>query len=173
MRESPPELLLMSTIIVCPTCGGVKGADASMGSARRCTCSGGSGVGAPVSSTLGKKICSVCGKDVTNARRMKDSATGTYWCYDCGAADQMKKGAGLTMVCPECKKSYKLSDLVKDGDHYVCVHCNASHHSRKRKGTFGGSGSDEDARNKRMKLLGGLLLGVAVIVAVLYALGVL
>src|SRR5205814_3097086 len=31
-----------------------------------------------------KKICCKCGADVTHAKRMKDGATGRYWCYECG-----------------------------------------------------------------------------------------
>ena len=48
---------------------------------------------AELSSTASsRKVCVKCRKDVTNEKRMKGSK-GEYWCYDCGVADQMSKGA--------------------------------------------------------------------------------
>lgn len=83
------------------------------------------------STAAGRKICCVCGKDVTHDRRMKDAATGRYWCYSCGAAEQSAQhsGIGVGIPCPECNKMCSPQHMHKVKDHYVCEHCYNAHHS--------------------------------------------
>src|SRR5690348_2699420 len=100
----------MSTLMICPTCGGVKTTATGAAVGRRCSCSTAGGtatatattpstVGSSAASSVAFKVCSVCGTDVTDKKRMKDSATGRYWCYDCYVAEQRKKTNGMTMRC--------------------------------------------------------------------------
>ena len=79
----------MSTLMLCPTCKGVIGDSRATG--KRCTCSSPGGVATFTMS--GPKLCSVCQTDVTEKKRMKDGATGRYWCYDCFVIEQRKKTA--------------------------------------------------------------------------------
>src|SRR4029453_14987596 len=112
----------MSTLMICPVCKGIRAAAAGSAAGRRCTCpstdngngsgnapktgmfsapdsSGSNGGGTAVATKV--KVCSVCGTDVTDKKRMKDGTTGRYWCYDCFVAEQRKKtNGGMTMSCP-------------------------------------------------------------------------
>ena len=90
------------------------------------------------STVAGKKVCCVCGKDVTHERRMKDAATGRYWCYTCGAAEKtaLHSGVGgLAVPCPQCNKLYAPQQMYKVKEHYICEHCyNATENKEGRKG---------------------------------------
>src|SRR5262249_12275464 len=113
----------MSTMSVCAICGGIKASPDVQVKGRRCSCTGGEsilvatktsgespsrmgGLSSSTSST-GVKLCCVCHADVTHKKRMKDSATGRYWCEDCYLVEQRKKnGSGMTMRCPHCHKDF-------------------------------------------------------------------
>ena len=132
----------MSTLMICPVCKGIRAAAAGSAAGRRCTCTtaeSGSG-GAPKSVIFSSsdssssnsggtavatkvKVCSVCGIDVTDKKRMKDGTTGRYWCYDCGAADEMHRDPHSLVICPQCKKAYLPSRMVKHGETYICTAC--------------------------------------------------
>jgi len=116
----------MSTIMLCPRCGGaiIKGTTSYWG--RRCKCGHETSVVEAMQgvSLSGSKLCCKCGADVTHIKRMKD-AQGRYWCYDCGAADEMHRDASSLVVCPTCKKAYPPRRMVKHGELYVCTHCHA------------------------------------------------
>jgi hypothetical protein len=53
---------------------------------------------------------------------MKD-AQGRYWCYDCGAADEMHRDPGSLVICPTCKKAYSPSRMVRHGELFICMAC--------------------------------------------------
>jgi hypothetical protein len=53
---------------------------------------------------------------------MKDHA-GRYWCYECGAADQMKKGKAMSIACHDCKRNLPPAQVLKHGNDYVCKDC--------------------------------------------------
>ena len=53
---------------------------------------------------------------------MKDHL-GRYWCYECGAADQLKRGAGLALKCPDCNHHFPPTKMLKHGEEYVCETC--------------------------------------------------
>jgi len=146
----------MSTLMICPTCGGVKTTATGASVGRRCTCSSAGGtsvatatagpgtVGAGsmgagtvgASSSVAMKVCSTCGTDVTDKKRMKDSATGRYWCYDCFVAEQRKKTqGGMTMRCPKCGKDVPPVKMMKHGEAYWCEACHEGVHSKNKKKT--------------------------------------
>jgi len=141
-------LVGMSTLMICPVCKGIRAAAAGSALGRRCTCSsasaGGGGAGTVMfsnadSSSNGMvtatstgdvavatkvKLCSVCGIDVTDKKRMKDGTTGRYWCYDCYLIEQRKKQpSGVMMRCPHCKKDYPPLNMIKHGDTWWCQPC--------------------------------------------------
>jgi hypothetical protein len=145
----------MSTMMICPVCKGLKlppGASAGSAAGRRCTCatraggasdplaadvsmssSGAGGAGGGTAVAV-KKVCSVCGVDVTDKKRMKDGTTGRYWCYECFLVEQRKKQpSGMTMRCPQCKKDYAPVHMVKHGEAYWCETCDAEQSSKKKK----------------------------------------
>ena len=73
------------------------------------------------------KVCCVCGRDVTHARRLKDGATGRYWCVECGATQPQHLQHTMDMPCPECRKTTPAVRLVKFQDRYVCPACYTRH----------------------------------------------
>jgi hypothetical protein len=78
--------------------------------------------------TSGKqKFCCVCGTDVTHAQRMKDAATGRYWCTECGANQPQHQQHAMDMPCPQCHKPVAAVRLTKLDDRYVCPACYAKH----------------------------------------------
>jgi hypothetical protein len=124
---------MSQTISLCSKCGGAIVGDGHSYYGKRCTCSHAGGVavataaGAPMtdasaSMSAGHKFCCKCGADVTHAKRMKDHLH-RYWCYDCGAADQLKRGAGLALKCPDCNHHFPPTKMLKHGEEYVCEAC--------------------------------------------------
>ena len=173
---------MSQTITLCSKCGGAIVSNEHSYYGKRCACpraaggttatatatasmfesTSGPGVGAGVS----PKLCCKCGADVTHAKRMKDHL-GHYWCYDCGAADQLKRGSGLALKCPDCNKHFPPTKMLKHGEEYVCEAC---HDERlKHKGfAFGGGGS---GGGKLVKMLAALLLvGAGAVLIVSYVL---
>jgi hypothetical protein len=153
----------MSSHVICPQCGGVIG-PASAGR-RSCTCT--KGTKSVATATLDSstsatsegakpgeraKICCVCGKDVTHGKRMKDAATGRYWCYDCGSANPLHQAHAMDVPCPECKKLFKPLAMVKYRDHYICGECFARHSGKAKPGSRA-----EDGKASLMKLVIGAL----------------
>ena len=110
-------------------------------------------------------MCCKCRKDVANERRMKDSATGRYWCYDCGQADPDARGTGHTslVACAACKKMVEAKTLHKTpANTYICEACHDN-----PKGVKGAALSPDD-RSKRVKMIVGvaaLVAGVACVLA--------
>jgi len=167
----------MSTVMLCPRCGGSVGA--SVPGKRACTCSKtGSSVGtATVDSphVTGArpgeraKICCVCGKDVTHDRRMKDSATGRYWCYECGSADPIHKAHAMDVPCPQCKKHVPPLAMVKFKDHYICAECYAKQTGKAlaaKPGEPAAAAKKGDPKRKAMIIVGVI---AAILLAVWYA----
>jgi len=114
--------------------------------------------------SAGGKRCVQCGRDVSHRKRMKDSR-GRYWCYDCGAADEARKGNGLMTPCAKCGKPTAPQDLHRSGEQYVCGTCIDS--ARESPGRAAGMGKAD-----LIKLAVGLLAGVGGIgLVVLYQLG--
>jgi len=64
--------------------------------------------------TLSAKKCVNCHKDVTHAKRMKDSS-GRYWCVNCGTADQKKKAAASGGNMRQLSRAVSGDQIVEDG----------------------------------------------------------
>jgi hypothetical protein len=156
----------MVTIILCPTCKGARIPSGQSYDGKRCVCSGTmvaaaaatEGVTDASATSAGLKRCCKCGADVTHAKRMRDHLR-QYWCYECGAADQLKKGSGLAIKCPDCSKHFPPTRMLKHGDEYVCESCHAER--GKHRGLFGG-GEGENAGPSRTKVVAAVLVVVAV-----------
>jgi DNA-directed RNA polymerase subunit RPC12/RpoP len=90
---------------------------------KACTCtkSGDSTATATAEHPTKVKRCATCGKDVTHEKRMKDSATGKYWCYDCGIKQPGAKEQAA--LCPLCKKAMSIHSMYRHEDHYICQTC--------------------------------------------------
>jgi len=105
------------------------------------------------------KHCSTCGKDVTQEKRMKDSATGKYWCYDCGIKQPGAKSQAAH--CPLCKQAMSIHSMYRHDDQYICQKCHEAKTSGKAKsGAQVGGG-------KAMVLVGGVVLAVVAVSAYL------
>ena len=148
----------MSTLMLCPTCKGVMGDSRAPG--KRCTCSSPGGVATFTMS--GPKLCSVCGADVTEKKRMKDGATGRYWCYDCFVIEQRKKSSGMTMRCAKCSKDCPPVRMIKHGETWWCDDCDAGNNKGKKgakpETASGGRSSASEEKSKSPLLIGGFVV---------------
>ena len=112
------------------------------------------------SATVSDKRCVNCKKDVTGAKRMKDSS-GQYWCIKCGQADQAKKGQS-GVACGKCGDRYPADKLARYGAERICPGCY-------RRATKGGgvslsAGGGDGSKKKLIGMLavmGGLAAAVA------------
>src|SRR5438067_12105569 len=148
----------MSTVMICPRCGGTVGT--AIAGKRVCTCAkGGSAIATATADPLDgskarpgerAKLCCVCGKDITHAKRMKDAATGRYCCVECGAANPLHKAHAMDVSCPECKKHFSPLTMIKYKDLYICAECYARHTG---KGKAKPGEATGDAKNTRLKIL--------------------
>ncbi len=108
--------------VVCTTCGTrAMVLDSMAGQKGRCRKCGGlvRVPGGP------KKICGVCGKDVSDAQRVKD-AEGKYLCAACHQA-QLAVGQAPEMsqiyVCSVCQGVFSAADVYDDAGKVVCKSC--------------------------------------------------
>lgn len=99
-----------------------------------------------------EKICCTCGKDVSNLKRMKDSSTGRYWCYDCGVRQPGAKQQSIS--CPICRKPMSAHSMYRVNDQYICHDCHESRVAGK---------SDKKVAAGRNKLL--TTMGLVAVVA--------
>lgn len=107
------------------------------------------------------KRCIKCGQDVTHAKRMKDSA-GRYWCYECGAQDEARKGNAMMAPCSSCGAPTAPQHLYRHGKDYLCQACHEE---------AGPSGKKKSASNDRVKLILAVTCAlVGVTLAALYGL---
>jgi hypothetical protein len=154
------------TTMLCPRCGGAISPPRDY-RGRTCTCDhGGAATSSQdaASTTAGHKFCCACGSEVTHARRMKDHE-GRYWCYECGAADLMKKNKSLTLRCPACLRSFPPAQMIKSGEEYVCSDCLPRRKGHSRARATAGPASQVNG----FALGFGLVLGVAgAVLIVLY-----
>ena len=166
-------------MMICPHCGGLKAGIGTSGVGRRCTCppSGSTSSSAGTATAVGHKVCSVCGTDVTDKKRMKDSVAGRYWCYDCYVIEQRKKQSGMTMTCAKCKKNFPPLKMVKHGDVWWCEACQDAEDTkrgRKKKSTDGAAVAASGARGAagavEKKSNSKVLIAVAVLACLLVVL---
>lgn len=162
----------MTTIVMCRKCSGAIVGSGSSYAGRRCTCDSGSvaTMADSAATGAGHKLCCKCGKDVTHDRRMKDHLH-RYWCYECGASDQLMKGQGVSMICPDCKKHFRPTHMLKHGEDYICESCHAER--EKHHGLLGIVHRGKGGGGKIGKtLLALLLVGVGAALILAYAMGI-
>lgn len=75
----------------------------------------------------GKKLCRVCGKDLTGRTRMKDSQG--YICKACSDAEYAAEADAErdAMECPECHRKLKPEAFVEYRGSLICKRCRADH----------------------------------------------
>jgi hypothetical protein len=171
----------MPTELICPDCGGIIGGDDD-DPRPKCTCSSGLSMddteveaqpppvvaaeaAPPPAAPAGpKKICCICGKDVTHAKRAKD-ARG-YWCYDCHRADKESKrdGGKPRARCPECGRMVPADSILNYHGHTLCAKCRSeqedlpNHQKLKFKRKVGDDPSHKEAEKRRIMIWGGLVV---------------
>jgi len=105
------------------------------------------------------KHCIKCHKDVTGAKRMKDSK-GQYWCHDCGSKEEASRTSSLFQKCPGCGNPTHATKFVRVRETYLCESCADGTSTSK-----GGGLSSQ--RNDKIKVILAtlcLVAGVALIV---------
>src|SRR5438270_13235287 len=75
-----------------------------------------------VDTSTSLKLCCKCGKDVTHLGRMKDSQ-GRYWCIDCGAKDEERRGAHSGGTCQGCGEPFGKPQLTRLNGKTYCPNC--------------------------------------------------
>jgi ssDNA-binding Zn-finger/Zn-ribbon topoisomerase 1 len=116
----------MSTVLICPDCGGVIGATEPSEHGKPCVCS--RAEASSDTSVMGGKVavvkyCCQCGKDLTGKKRLRDSAG--YWCYDCHKADQAAhRGEGEH--CADCGRLVLPAALSDYSGLRICQSCRSA-----------------------------------------------
>jgi DNA-directed RNA polymerase subunit RPC12/RpoP len=75
------------------------------------------------SADAAKKLCRVCGKDLTGKPRLKDEQG--YLCKPC--ADEVDEAEADLIKCPECERRLKSEAFVNYRGTMICRKCNAYH----------------------------------------------
>jgi len=185
----------MSDESYCPKCGGlIYSTGLDTGGMLPCTCT--KAGDAPVSTSVRrdqpdtaavssrKKVCVKCNADLNGKRRVKDSS-GTYWCYDCAKADELKKHGksdsashgstgGATARCGMCATKTAVTNLTSMNGEFVCPKCareqrvlatKADARINRLKDAFVGQ-----EFKRMMPLLG--IMGILLIIIILRSLGI-
>ncbi|MFT3785263.1 MAG: hypothetical protein QM770_03740 [Tepidisphaeraceae bacterium] len=103
-----------------------------------------------------KKVCRVCGKDLTGRSRLKDDRG--YLCKPC--ADKEDEKEADLIKCPECERRLKPDAFVTYRGTMICRKCNAYHmeHDKVKVGKVELTHHAEHEKQKIKTLL--ILLGV-------------
>ena len=128
----------MSSVVLCSRCGGTIGAAIAGKKACGCSRTGSAVATATLEPPAKMKHCATCGKDVTNEKRMKDSVTGKYWCYECGIKQPGAKTQAA--LCPLCKQAMSIHSMYRHNDQYICQTCHDAKTTGKGKVGKGGEG---------------------------------
>jgi hypothetical protein len=184
---------MSTTMSFCAMCGGMRAPAGTKVQGLRCTCtestmgrssgsnsvaasasvgsssSSGGGVATAHATATGMKLCCVCRADVTDKKRMKDSATGRYWCYECYVIELRKKNTGMTMHCPHCNKDYPPLKMLKHGEGYWCESCEAEQHTKgtKKKAAGDSAGAQPAMHASNLNTKKFITIGVVVGLAAL------
>ncbi len=111
-----------------------------------------------------EKICCVCGANVAGKKRMKD-ADGTYWCYECGMADTVRKHPDQGVECIECHQKFPPSQIVEFLDKKVCQPCEGKLRQAKKREDARIAAAAEEARREAARKKQ-ILIGVAVVAVI-------
>jgi len=123
-----PRVGFMIGEMMCPECGGVVGATETTEAGPPCKCFTARRVDddtvadapPPVQEAPVAKVCVVCGKDVSAAKRVKDRRG--YWCLDCAKEDE-KKLHGGRVRCRVCGHLTKEENLLPYEGTKMCPRC--------------------------------------------------
>lgn len=69
-----------------------------------------------------RKLCAVCGGDVTHSKRVRDDV-GEYYCHDCWAERLAARGEEPGYVCNTCRGLFPSDRVYQDGDDIICMRC--------------------------------------------------
>lgn len=125
--------------IICPECGGVIG-ELTQPTDTPCTCHKKpvepqqaeyhqAATASAEAEAEAAKVCRVCGKDVTNAKRYRDSLG--YWCEACHRADAEKRTAGMQR-CSNCSRLFPRHKLIESDNERLCATCNRERLAKQR-----------------------------------------
>jgi hypothetical protein len=190
----------MGIELICPDCGGVIGGDED--DARpKCRCDGAlslddtevelqaaataatSAPAAPIPVTPApavKKLCCVCGRDVSHEKRAKDEKG--YWCYDCHKADRERQRGGGDKPrarCPECGRLVPADSIASLHGMTMCAKCRIeqdelpNHLKAKYKRRNRDEPAEAKAAEKKKIIVMAAIVGVLLLVIVLARLHVL
>lgn len=159
----------MPTLLICPDCGGVRGATEATEAGAPCTCANPSPSTTIYGAEAGSKICCICGTDVNGKKRMKDHE-GRYFCYDCGTADnQRKKQVAATpgTSCAECQKPMPKDKLTDVAGELLCDRCRVERQLRRKReqARIAYAARDAQDQNRQIKLAVGVAIGVLILFA--------
>ena len=161
---------MADNLVICPDCGGVIGATAATEHGQPCICyqtATSVTTGKSTTADTSRKVCVSCGKDVTHAKRAKDSLG--YWCFECHAKDKLRQKPTGT-PCPGCGRLVKDSALVEVDGRRVCVLCReAERQDKARKARVSGAPTKEFKREEIRNLY--IMVAVLIFLLVLGALG--
>lgn len=133
----------MGEKIICPECGGVIG-ELTQPTDTPCTChkkaaepqqtdyqqAATIATAAAAAEAESPKACRICGKDVTNAKRYKDSLG--YWCEACHRADAEKRTADMAR-CSNCSRMFPRHKLIESDTERLCATCNRERLAQQQK----------------------------------------
>jgi hypothetical protein len=126
---------------------------------------------APARPPPGAKICCVCGKDVTNAKRAKD-ARG-YWCYECHRADLRRERAEKPRArCPQCGRLVPAESITTYHGITLCAKClreqeDLPNHLKLKYKPKLDDGGKAIEKQKKVVIVLSVIVGVLLIIAVL------
>jgi hypothetical protein len=72
-----------------------------------------------------RKLCSRCGRDVSNAPRLKD-ASGEYFCQPCWIEVCEARGTEPAYQCGECNALFAGDEVYQEKTQYICKACFAA-----------------------------------------------
>jgi hypothetical protein len=160
----------MATLLICPECGGVRGATETTEAGRPCTCSNPSPSGTVYGAVPGSKICCICGADVTGKRRYKDRE-GRYFCPDCNMLDAERKEAAPPppSVCGECQKTFPREELAEENGQLICEPCRTEKIAREKRerARIAAAEAEAELMEKRKKVLIAVSIAMAVLLVVM------
>lgn len=69
-----------------------------------------------------RKLCAICGQDVTREKRVRDPA-GEYYCHGCWDTRLAARGERAGYVCNTCGQLFPTESVYQDGEELVCHRC--------------------------------------------------
>lgn len=160
----------MATLLICPDCGGVRGATETTEAGPPCTCSHPSPSGTVYGAAPGAKICCICGADVTGKRRYKDKQ-GRYYCPDCNLIDTERQPPAPPppSVCVDCQKTFPREQLAEENGQLICETCRNERIAREKRerARIAAAQAEAELMEKRKKALIAVTILVALVIVMM------